>query len=403
VVIVGAGVAGLATAMRLLKPPTTATTTSAAAAAPPAPLSVVVLEARVRAGGMTGRSTAHVMQWVDDYYYKLEDTYGSEGAQKVAKAQEFAVDEVGRLAALAAAGGGSGGNANPCGFKPGVGYLIPAEPPTSSSSSSSVLHGAVAGTAAAAAAAVAGAGATAATPPTTLFASTGDTATQRALLERELAACQRAGVSGVELVDLGGGPQVGRARLALKFPHSAEVDPVALCEGLAEAVVAAGGRIFEGTRALSGGVVTGGIGSAQGEVRTTNGFVARAKQAVVTATCSPCDRNVLVHARQHPYRTFAVALEIDEGAFFRRGRGWGGSGVGFVVFFSLFLPVLVDGRALPLRAPGPLAAADDAGDGRGGDIDDNNPNNNQEGPPRRRRRPRRRRLGLCARGRRHRR
>jgi glycine/D-amino acid oxidase-like deaminating enzyme len=249
------------------------------------------------------------MQWIDDYYYNVEGAFGEEGASNAAAAQQLGVDAVAELCSLA-------GGHEKTGFKTATGFLMPYEIPSSPSSLPGA--GVAAGTAAAAAAVVAGAGVSAASPP--LFSSTGDRAAQRALLERELAACQRAGVKGVEMVDLGGGDAVGKARLALKFPHCAEVDPVALCEGLADAVVAAGGRVFEGTRVLSGGVA-GGIGGGGGplpapasphEVRTADGFVVHARRAVVAATCSPCDRNVLVHARQHPYRTFAVGLEVPE-------------------------------------------------------------------------------------------
>jgi Rieske Fe-S protein/glycine/D-amino acid oxidase-like deaminating enzyme len=387
VIVVGGGAAGLSTALRLLRPPADATATAAAAGSaapssspppPPPPLSVVVLEARVRGGGMSGRSTAHVMQWVDDYYHNIESAYGPEGAQKVARAQRFAVDEVGRLAAEAAgaaaaankSGSGTAATSHqpPCGYKRGVGYLIPAVQPAAAAaaaeppSASAALGGAAAGTAAAAAAAVAGAGASAVScPPPGLFAATGDTVAQRALLERELAACRRAGVEGAELVDLGGGPEVGRARLALKFPRSAEIDPVELCEALAGAVVAAGGRVYEGTRALSGAAFgAGGVGGAAGEVRTAGGFVARARKAVVTATCSPCDRNVLVHARQHPYRTFAVALEIDEAAF---GGGEGGNDdASSVQFWSTAEPYhYVRLAPSPLLPPPPAEAAQEGG------------------------------------------
>jgi len=382
VVVIGGGVAGLATALRLLEPGSTAAgaagTAGSASPPRPPPPSVVVLEALVRGGGMTARSTAHAMQWCDNYYGRVDSAFGAEGAKSAAASMDFAVGRVGELAE--AAGG--------AGFTRATGYLVPADKPGVGSS-----------------AALAGEG-------------TGDDAKQRAVLERELAACVRAGVRGVEMVDLGGGAEVGGARLALRFPHSAQVDPVALADGLADAVVAAGGRIYEGTRALSGGLLGGGGGGggwlgggggsagcggagggggggasppSAGEVRTMSGFVARARLAVVKATCSPCDRNILVHARQHPYRTFAVALEIpdDAGAFAEGGDEGGGGGGGedgnareAALFWSTAEPyhnvrtaplpqrpgrraLIVGGAAVAAGALGSArtAAADRAGDG----------------------------------------
>jgi hypothetical protein len=41
-------------------------------------MNTVLLEGRVLGAGMTGRTTAHLMTWNDDYYYVLASEYGQE-------------------------------------------------------------------------------------------------------------------------------------------------------------------------------------------------------------------------------------------------------------------------------------------------------------------------------------
>jgi glycine/D-amino acid oxidase-like deaminating enzyme len=52
------------------------------------------------------------------------------------------------------------------------------------------------------------------------------------------------------MVDLGGGPEVGGIRKALKFPGTADFHPVQYCRGLAKAFEKYGGKIYERTRVL---------------------------------------------------------------------------------------------------------------------------------------------------------
>lgn len=39
---------------------------------------VAVLERGTRGSGQTGKTTAHIMEWNDDYYYNLESMFGTE-------------------------------------------------------------------------------------------------------------------------------------------------------------------------------------------------------------------------------------------------------------------------------------------------------------------------------------
>lgn len=76
VVVVGAGISGLSIAYNLLK----------------AGKSVIVLESRVVGAGQTGRSTAHIMPWFDDYYHLVEKLHGFNKTKQVADSYLKAID-----------------------------------------------------------------------------------------------------------------------------------------------------------------------------------------------------------------------------------------------------------------------------------------------------------------------
>ena len=55
---------------------------------------------------------------------------------------------------------------------------------------------------------------------------------------------------GRSQVDLGGGPEVGGISEALVFPGCADFHPLLFLNGLAEAVVKHGGKIYEHSRVM---------------------------------------------------------------------------------------------------------------------------------------------------------
>ena len=80
VAIVGAGIAGLTTGYLLAKEGK----------------SVVVLDDGPIGGGMTGRTTAHLVNALDDRYFELERLHGEEGARLAAESHSAAIDMVER-------------------------------------------------------------------------------------------------------------------------------------------------------------------------------------------------------------------------------------------------------------------------------------------------------------------
>eukprot|EP00887_Chlorella_sp_A99_P007470 scaffold2.g7470.t1 len=217
---------------------------------------VVVLESRVIGGGMTGRSTAHIMNWLDDYYYECISMHGLEKSKLVAESLGKAADWIEAVTRE---------EGIECKFRRVDGFLYP--------------H------------------ATGESPMPTSATSA---------LRKELEACHKLGMTNVEMVDLGGGPEVGGIHEALRFPNNADFHPLMYLDGLAKAVERRGGRIYERTKywTAEGGTVL--IEGSDATVRCN---------AVVLATCSPINHNLAVHARQLPYRTYAVGMLIRKDQF----------------------------------------------------------------------------------------
>src|SRR5947209_14678715 len=78
VCVVGAGIAGMTTAYLLAREGK----------------SVVVLDDGPIGGGMTGRTTAHLVNALDDRYFELERLHGREGARLAAESHTAAIDRV---------------------------------------------------------------------------------------------------------------------------------------------------------------------------------------------------------------------------------------------------------------------------------------------------------------------
>ena len=125
-------------------------------------------------------------------------------------------------------------------------------------------------------------------------------------LERERIAALRAGLADVRLLP--------RAPLnsfdtgpCLQFPRQAQFHPFAYLAGLTHAIATAGGWIFTQTHVAE---VKGGETC---RVITDGGSVVTAG-SVVVATNTPINDRLVIHTKQAPYRTYAIALRIPSGA-----------------------------------------------------------------------------------------
>src|SRR6267143_5930174 len=182
--------------------------------------SVVVLDDGPIGGGMTGRTTAHLVNALDDRYFKLERLHGEEGARLAAESHTAAINAIEAIVKQ---------EAIKCEFERLDGYLF--VPPRDS----------------------------------------------KKILDDELEAVHRAGLTDIEKVErvpwdsYDTGP-------ALRFPRQAQFHPLKYLAGLAKAIKEKGGRIYTQSHAttIEGGkqarveIAGGGVVTAQAAVVATN-------------------------------------------------------------------------------------------------------------------------------------
>jgi len=134
----------------------------------------------------------------------------------------------------------------------------------------------------------------------------------RELLEKELEACRRADVAAdlvpeVPIKSFSAGP-------GLRFPRQGQFHPLEYLYGLAGAVTKYGGSIYAGARVKD---VTCGNPAT---VRTESGPAVTCGAAVV-ATNTPINDRFVIHTKQAPYRTYAIAFTVPTG-YVPRGLYW---------------------------------------------------------------------------------
>lgn len=216
--------------------------------------SVVVLDDGPICGGETSRTTAHLSNVIDDGYTEMERLHGEEGARIAFESHGAAIDMIEHIVLKE--------NID-CDFGRLDGYLF-------------------------------------LTPD-----DTPDT------LDKELAAAQRAGHSAAEQLE--NAPLDGfDTGPCLRFPRQAQFHVLKYLSGVARAIETRGGRIFTGSHVKE---VDPGSQIRVDEVyiRTTAGPVVTANAAVV-ATNSPINDLVVMHTKQHPYRTYVIGARVPKGS-----------------------------------------------------------------------------------------
>jgi glycine/D-amino acid oxidase-like deaminating enzyme/nitrite reductase/ring-hydroxylating ferredoxin subunit len=210
---------------------------------------VIVLDACDIGGGQTAQTSAHLASALDDRFSELERVHGRDGSRLAYESHARAIDEIEATVAR---------ESIDCDFARVDGYL---------------------------------------------FSEAGEDA---GLLQKELAAAQRAGFSGVA--------QVARGPLAsfdlgpcLLFPRQARFHPLRYLAGIAAAVERRGGLIHTQTRAIE---VRGGK---RAKVVTNDGYEVRSG-SVIVATNSPFYVRFAIHVKQAPYRTYVVVLRAPKGS-----------------------------------------------------------------------------------------
>jgi glycine/D-amino acid oxidase-like deaminating enzyme/nitrite reductase/ring-hydroxylating ferredoxin subunit len=210
VCIVGAGISGMTTAYLLAREGKR----------------VIVLDDGPIGGSMTGRTTAHLVNALDDRYYELERLHGEDGSRLAAESHTAAID---RIEAIVKEEGIE------CEFERLDGYLF--APPDES----------------------------------------------KEQLEDELKATHRAGIK-TEMVERAPIKDFDTGK-ALRFPRQAQFHPLQYLAGLARAIRDRGGKIHTGAHADK---IEGGDKSAR--VETSDGRVVTAFSVVVATNSPINDR-----------------------------------------------------------------------------------------------------------------
>jgi glycine/D-amino acid oxidase-like deaminating enzyme/nitrite reductase/ring-hydroxylating ferredoxin subunit len=231
VCIVGAGIAGMTTAYLLAR----------------AGKTVVVVDDGPVGGGMTERTTAHLVTALDDRYFELERIHGEPGARLAAESHAASIDLVESIIEE---------EKIDCEFERLDGYLF--VPPGES----------------------------------------------KKILEQELEAVHRAGLSDIEIVERAPIKSFDTGK-ALRFPRQAQFHPLKYLSGLARAIERDGGRIYNQTHASK---IEGGEPA---RIETTAGHAVTA-DAVVVATNTPVNDLFAIHTKQAAYLTYVIGARVPK-------------------------------------------------------------------------------------------
>ncbi|TEU30163.1 FAD-dependent oxidoreductase [Alkanindiges illinoisensis] len=210
---------------------------------------VVVLDDDPIGGTMTSRTTAHLFSALDDRFYKLERLFGETGSQLAAESHTRAIDKIEEIVLHE--------NID-CEFKRVDGYL---------------------------------------------FSHTTEDSHE---LDKELEAAQRAGFTDAQKVDFP--PQQPQLGPAICFPRQGQFQPLAYVAGLAKAIQAKGGLLYDGTH-----VSKIQDDESQPYVETAHGTTIKARHIVV-ATNSPMHSREF-SLKQAQYMTYAIGVRIPPNSF----------------------------------------------------------------------------------------
>ena len=211
--------------------------------------SVIVLDDGPIVSGETERTTAHLVTALDDRYVDLERLHGKKGARLAAESHSAAI---GRIAHIVRE------EHIDCDFEYLNGYLF--VPPGESTD----------------------------------------------ILDREMAAAQRAGLRDVQMVPRAPITSFDTGR-TLCFHRQAQFHPLKYLAALSQAIVRDGGRICTETHAAK---IEGGKSA---RIETQDGLTVTSG-AVVVATNTPVNDLFAIHTKQAAYRSFVIGATVPAGS-----------------------------------------------------------------------------------------
>jgi glycine/D-amino acid oxidase-like deaminating enzyme/nitrite reductase/ring-hydroxylating ferredoxin subunit len=218
--------------------------------------SVIVLDDGPIVSGETERTTAHLVTALDDRYLDLERLHGEKGARLAAESHAAAISHIERIVRE---------EKIDCDFERLDGYLF--VPPGESTD----------------------------------------------LLDREMAAAQRAGLTDLHMVRRAPVTSFDSGR-TLCFPRQAQFHPLKYLAAVAQAIIRDGGRIYTETHVAK---IEGGESA---RIETRDGQTVTAS-AVVVATNTPVNDLLAIHTKQAAYRTFVIGATVPAGSI-SKGLYW---------------------------------------------------------------------------------
>lgn len=201
---------------------------------------VILIEDGNIGSGETGRTSAHLVTALDDRYYSLEKKYGKDKTKQIAASHIDAIDFIEKIVHT---------EEIDCEFKRIDGYLFP------------------------------------------------DPSDDEANLDKEFIACLSAGLE-VQLEEHT--PAIRKAGRSIRFGSQAKFHPLKYLNGLCEAILSRGGKIYTQTRATE---------ISKEGIKTAEGFNIKADHIVI-ATNIPVKH--INHFRQHAYRTYVVGVKVSK-------------------------------------------------------------------------------------------
>lgn len=274
VVVIGAGVAGLVTALCLLRDGR----------------QVTVIDREGIGEGETGRTTAHLASALDDRFHELARLHGKDGARLAAASHAAAIDWIEDFVSGVDAGAASGPERHARSMD-----AAPAD-----IHAAAAMHGDTDSLRQQGADRTAGSGCGFRRIPGYLFPHDGDDSR----LRREFDAARDAGLDVAWLED--GVPGLPAFRPALRFERQARINIDDYVLALAHAVQALGVRFVRGD--------VSGVEGGDRPTLTLHGGASLRAAAIVVATNVPFHETVTIHTKQAPYRSYVVAAEIEPGA-----------------------------------------------------------------------------------------
>ena len=211
--------------------------------------SVAILDDGPIGGGQTERTTAHLSNAIDDRYFNIESWHGLEGMRMAAESHTAAIDRIDAIVKE---------EKLDCDFERLDGYLL---------------------------------------------GSLGDSSE---ILQRELSAVRRAGLSQIEL--LSECPVFSLNTVpCLRFPRQGQFHPLKYLTGLKHAIKRMGGLIFTQSRVEK-------IESGPPAILHTYFGETVTSHSVVVATNSPFNDFVTMHTKQAAYMSYVLGFEVPKGS-----------------------------------------------------------------------------------------